>query len=128
MRKVPSSRGQKPVVRNGNGNGDGDGRPKPHGNGNGNGDGQHKRPSADGNGGGDGQLIPPLWQADRLPAQVGLNKTELLGALMKLKRGDFSIRLPVDFEGMDGKIADTFNDVIELNERMAAELERLSRV
>ena len=30
--------------------------------------------------------------------------------------------------GIDGKIADAFNDVIELNERMAHELERLSRV
>ena len=38
------------------------------------------------------------------------------------------MRLPVDLEGMDGKIADAFNDVIELNQRMAEELERLSRV
>ena len=30
-------------------------------------------------------------------------------------------------KGMDGKIADAFNDVIEMNERMSAELERLSR-
>ena len=29
---------------------------------------------------------------------------------------------------MDGKIADTFNDVIELNQRLAAEIERLSSV
>ena len=47
---------------------------------------------------------------------------------MALKKGDFSARLPVTLEGMDGKIADAFNDVIELNQRHAAELERLSRV
>ena len=29
---------------------------------------------------------------------------------------------------MAGKVADTFNEVIELNERMADELERISRV
>ena len=29
---------------------------------------------------------------------------------------------------MAGKVADTFNEVIELNERMANELERISRV
>ena len=29
---------------------------------------------------------------------------------------------------MDGKIADVFNEVVELNRRMAEELERLSRV
>ena len=38
------------------------------------------------------------------------------------------MRLPIDLEGMDGKIADTFNDVIELNQRMAEEMDRLSRV
>ena len=55
-------------------------------------------------------------------------RTLLLTALVALKKGDFSARLPDHFTGIDGKIADTFNDVIELNQRMAAELERLSRV
>src|SRR5688572_23926891 len=58
----------------------------------------------------------------------GLQKTKLLEALLAFRRGDFSARLPVDLEGMDGKIADAFNEVISLNERMAEELERLSRV
>jgi HAMP domain-containing protein/signal transduction histidine kinase/DNA-binding response OmpR family regulator len=57
-----------------------------------------------------------------------LDKTTLLAALLAFKGGDFSIRLPIGFEGMDGKIADAFNDVIERNERMSKELERLSRV
>ena len=45
-----------------------------------------------------------------------------------LKKGDFSVRLPLDWTGVAGKVADTFNDVVELNERMAKELERISRV
>ncbi|MGH7214791.1 MAG: HAMP domain-containing protein, partial [Tepidisphaeraceae bacterium] len=57
-----------------------------------------------------------------------LDRSQLLGALLALKKGDFSVRLSIDHEGMDGKIADTFNEVIDLNQRMAAELERLSRV
>ena len=57
-----------------------------------------------------------------------LDKTTLLAALMAFKGGDFSIRLPIGLEGLDGKIADVFNDVIERNERMSKELERLSRV
>ncbi len=57
-----------------------------------------------------------------------LDKKTLLTALMAFKKGDFSIRLPIDLEGMDGKIADTFNEVIERNERMSLELERISRV
>jgi HAMP domain-containing protein/signal transduction histidine kinase/CheY-like chemotaxis protein len=52
----------------------------------------------------------------------------LLTALTALKRGDFSARLPLDWNGTAGKIADAFNDVIERNEKMATELERMSRV
>ena len=38
------------------------------------------------------------------------------------------MRLPVDWTGVAGKVADAFNEVVELNERMAGELARLSRV
>src|SRR5271170_3623406 len=61
------------------------------------------------------------------PAQ-GVDTTALLAALTALKKGDFSVRLPLDWTGVPGKVADTFNDVVELNERMAYELERISRV
>src|SRR5437899_3019576 len=57
-----------------------------------------------------------------------LNSAALLSALQTFKRGDFSVRLPVNWIGMAGKIADTFNDVVEMNQWMAAELARLSRV
>src|SRR5712664_515526 len=53
---------------------------------------------------------------------------QLLAALMAFKRGDFSARLPEDWTGVPGKIADTFNSVIERNERMTRELERIGRV
>ena len=46
----------------------------------------------------------------------------LLSALVALKKGDFSVRLPVEWTGVVGKVADTFNDVIELNEKLAQEL------
>src|SRR5213079_3115593 len=52
----------------------------------------------------------------------------LLTALTALKKGDFSVRLPLDWTGTAGKIADAFNDVIERNEKMADELERIRRV
>src|SRR5438874_11138933 len=57
-----------------------------------------------------------------------LDEKQILVALTALKKGDFSVRLPVDWTGMAGRISDTLNDVIELNEKMARELERLSRV
>jgi HAMP domain-containing protein/signal transduction histidine kinase/CheY-like chemotaxis protein len=57
-----------------------------------------------------------------------LDTTALLAALIALKKGDCSVRLPMHWTGVAGKVADTFNQVVELNERMALELERLSRV
>ncbi|HEV7858140.1 MAG TPA: HAMP domain-containing protein [Pyrinomonadaceae bacterium] len=57
-----------------------------------------------------------------------LDTKQLMGALMALKKGDFSVRLPAEWTGVAGKIADTLNDVIEMNEKMTKELERVSRV
>ena len=57
-----------------------------------------------------------------------LDAPTLLAALKAVRKGDFSARLPDDWTGLPGKVADTFNEVVELNERMAAELERLSQV
>src|SRR5437016_395617 len=54
--------------------------------------------------------------------------TALLGALTALKKGQPDVRLPLDWTGVAGKVADAFNAVVELNERMASELARLSRV
>jgi HAMP domain-containing protein/signal transduction histidine kinase/CheY-like chemotaxis protein len=54
--------------------------------------------------------------------------TIILGALNALKRGDAAVRLPVDWPGTLGRVADAFNDIVERNERMTQELERLSRV
>jgi HAMP domain-containing protein len=52
--------------------------------------------------------------------------SQLLDGLLALRAGDFSYRLPQNLVGLDGKIADTFNDVIAMNQRMAQELERIS--
>ncbi|MBD0364267.1 MAG: HAMP domain-containing protein, partial [Coleofasciculus sp. C3-bin4] len=57
-----------------------------------------------------------------------LDPKQLLRTLAAVKKGDFSVRMPIDQTGMAGKIADTLNDVIELNQRMALELERISTV
>ena len=49
----------------------------------------------------------------------------LLSALTSLKKGESAVRLPVEWTGVHGKVAEVFNDVVELNERMAEELARL---
>src|SRR5438067_1077523 len=57
-----------------------------------------------------------------------LDSKQLLAALTAFKRGDFSAQLPDDWTGIAGKVADTFNDVIGLNQRLTQELARISRV
>src|SRR5438128_2365645 len=51
----------------------------------------------------------------------------LLRALQQVRDGNFSIRLPVEWAGLSGKIADAFNDIVSSNARIADELERLGR-
>src|SRR5262245_45750720 len=57
-----------------------------------------------------------------------IEASQLLMVLKAVRRGDFSARLPHDWVGLPGKVADTFNEVVEMNERLAAELARLSVV
>src|SRR5438093_5736704 len=61
-------------------------------------------------------------------AANALDTRLLLKTLTALKKGEFSVRLPRDWAGVNGKIADTLNDVIDINDRLGKELERVSRV
>ena len=59
------------------------------------------------------------------------NKTylkQLLTTLAEVKRGNFSVRMSPDHPGIAGQIADTLNEIIEMNEQMASELERIGTV
>jgi hypothetical protein len=62
------------------------------------------------------------------PSGSGFDVVQLLQVLMAVRNGDFSVRLPSDWTGVEGKIADACNDIIASNEAMALELERVSRV
>ncbi|MBD2570725.1 HAMP domain-containing protein [Anabaena lutea] len=57
-----------------------------------------------------------------------LDLKQLLTTLNAVKKGDFSVRLPIDQTGIAGKIADTLNDIIDQNERMATELQRIGNI
>jgi CheY-like chemotaxis protein/signal transduction histidine kinase/HAMP domain-containing protein len=52
----------------------------------------------------------------------------LLSTLMALKKGDFSVRMPSDWTGVSGKIADTLNDIIETKQKMVETVTDVSRV
>src|SRR6187401_686501 len=64
----------------------------------------------------------PATLAD--PSQLGV----LLRALEAVREGDFSVRLPAEWVGLEGKIADSFNAIVSANARIAGELERVGRV
>jgi signal transduction histidine kinase/CheY-like chemotaxis protein/HAMP domain-containing protein len=57
-----------------------------------------------------------------------LDEAVLLSVLSDVKSGDFSARMPLDWTGVPGKIADRLNDVIAANETLGADLARVSRV
>ena len=54
--------------------------------------------------------------------------SELLRVLQAVQEGDFSVRLPGDWIGIEGKIADTLNAIVASNARIATELERVGTV
>jgi HAMP domain-containing protein/CheY-like chemotaxis protein/signal transduction histidine kinase len=51
----------------------------------------------------------------------------ILQTLLSVKNGDFSVRLPVVWTGLTGRIADTFNEIVGANQQMAEELKRLGQ-
>ncbi len=54
-----------------------------------------------------------------------LSDSDLFKILFKVKNGNFSVRLPEDQVGIKGKICDTINAIIELNEKMVVEFEKV---
>ncbi|HEY3636519.1 MAG TPA: HAMP domain-containing protein, partial [Rhizomicrobium sp.] len=53
---------------------------------------------------------------------------ELLHALQAVKTGDFSVRMSSHETGLLGKIADTFNEIVANNQRMAEQLEHVGKL
>ena len=57
----------------------------------------------------------------------GPTAEEFLRALKTVRKGNFSIRLSPKRVGISAEIAETFNDIVEMNEKMAQEFGRISR-
>lgn len=58
----------------------------------------------------------------------GMDSKLLLKTLIAFKQGDFTARMPSDLTGVEGKIADTLNDIIAMTERTADNFARVSQV
>src|SRR5436190_1876991 len=68
----------------------------------------------------DNPLLSP--GSTNLEQSLGIaDARELLRVLTEVKNGNFSVRLPIDEVGVSGKICDTLNEIISLNEKMMEE-------
>ena len=66
--------------------------------------------------------------ATRAAITADLDTDVLLQVLAAFKAGDFSARMPENWTGVPGKIADALNDVIAKNQRFSEEVTRLRQV
>jgi HAMP domain-containing protein/CheY-like chemotaxis protein len=57
----------------------------------------------------------------------GADLAVILGALQRMRDGDFSVRLPGSWTALPGKIADVFNEIVSANQQMARELKRVGQ-
>jgi HAMP domain-containing protein/CheY-like chemotaxis protein len=76
-------------------------------------------------------MNPPPSATAAMPnarEESSLDLRELLAALEAVRDGDFSVKMPSGHTGLAGKVADTFNDIVASNRRMALELERVGQV
>src|SRR5262245_33032910 len=74
----------------------------------------------------DGGPAPPaLPDADE--KETPLQARELLRALQSVRDGDFTVRLPGDWTGLNGKIADTFNEIVASNATLASQLKSVGQ-
>src|SRR5258707_1086198 len=53
---------------------------------------------------------------------------QMLASMLAFRDGNFSVRLPSDWDGIDGQIAAAFNQAISYEDQLSREVERLSRI
>ncbi len=70
----------------------------------------------------DAPQLPAAYEAH--PTEV-LDK-ELLRILIEVRNGNFDVRMPIDQVGISGKICDTLNEIIFMNQKMTQEFTRAS--
>ncbi len=73
-------------------------------------------------------MVPPVDPREVRGGSTDPRATRaLLAAMQSVRDGDFGVRLPTDLDGLDGKLADAFNEIVFANSRLAAELEKVGQ-
>src|SRR5687768_18409291 len=57
-----------------------------------------------------------------------IDTNRMLHVLTQYKRGDFSARMPANRSGIAAKVYDTLNEIIDQNQRLTAEIQRIGTV
>jgi len=73
-------------------------------------------PSANGNSHKNGSRAKATYESDSL-----LDDKDLLRILLQVRNGNFGVRMPIGEVGVKGRIFDTMNEIISLNEEMMRE-------
>ncbi|TCJ17880.1 hybrid sensor histidine kinase/response regulator, partial [Flaviaesturariibacter flavus] len=69
----------------------------------------------------------PVPAAVSFDMEDALDSRLLLKVLSEVRNGNFGVRMPVDQVGISGKICDTLNEIIGLNEQLMAELTKAGK-
>jgi HAMP domain-containing protein/signal transduction histidine kinase/CheY-like chemotaxis protein len=72
--------------------------------------------------------MPRATAADRAPSADVLDARLMLKVLSAAKRGESGPRMPEDQTGMAGKVNDALNEVLDLQQKLHEELQRIARV
>src|SRR5580693_5548543 len=60
------------------------------------------------------------------PDDAGARSERILASMLAFRDGDFTVRLPTNWSGTDGRIAGAFNQALRNEDRIAQEMARLS--
>ncbi|MES2681592.1 MAG: HAMP domain-containing protein [Bacteroidota bacterium] len=70
---------------------------------------------------------PPAAKKVKGEASEVIDPIELLDILTEVKNGNFSVKMPIDKEGINGKICDVLNDIISTNKKLTQEFTKAQK-
>ncbi len=62
-----------------------------------------------------------------IPHPAEARSRQMLATMLAFRDGNFSVRLPAEWDGVDGQIAAAFNQALSHEDQLSREMERLSR-
>ena len=75
------------------------------------------------------QYVATLQDPNQIHQLSGmLDNRELLRVLTEVRNGNFAVRMPFDQIGLSGKVCDTVNEIIALNDRMIQEFTKAGQI